>query len=127
MRKIVVLSLMVFLIGLLACGGANAPSKVIEKFYKLTENGKVNDAYELISEDGKRVLEKFGGGVSILSNGTKEIGDKGGIKNFEIVNEDIKGDTAIVRYKITYGNGETKTSIDKLIKEDGQWRITVAK
>ncbi len=127
MKKLIVtlMSLMVLLIT--ACSSFDSPSTVVKKFYEYAEAGKVNDAYELITKDGKEMLQKYAGGVSALSDLTDEIKREGGLKSINIQSEEITGDTAKVVFVITYGNGTTKNDNEKLIKEQGAWKITVSK
>jgi hypothetical protein len=110
-----------------ACSSFDSPAKVVEKFYSYAEAGKVNDAYELLTKDGKEMLKKYGGGVSLLSDFTREIKQKGGIKSFEIKKEEITGDTAKVTIKLSFGNGTKKEDNEELVKEGHAWRIAVSK
>ncbi len=125
MRKVIGVLLVFMAIG--ACSSFDSPSTVVKNFYKYTEAGKVNDAYELITTEGKEMLQKYGGGASILSDETRRIKGKSGIESFNIQSEEITGDTAKVVFKIIYGNGTTKEDNEELIKEQGAWRITVSK
>ena len=63
-----------------------------------------------------QMLEKVG----------KEGEEKGGMKSYEVVNEDVdeeKG-TATVTVKIVYGNGEEKTNTMKCVKKDDKWLLS---
>lgn len=110
-----------------ACGSFDSPASVVEKFYSYAEAGKVNDAHELLTKDGKEMLKKYGGGVSLLSGFTTKIKEKGGIKSIKIKNEQITGDTAKVSIELNFGNGTKKEDIEELVKEEGAWRIAVSK
>lgn len=60
--------------------------------------------------------------------GASEIEKKGGVKTIEIVEEKISDDgtTATVKWKITYGNGETDDSDAELIKINGNWKMKIS-
>lgn len=116
-----VLSLMAF-----GCSLSSSPGDVAKEFYTLLGEGKVNDAFELLSTDTQVFLKKMGG-VAILSDKTKSISGKGGVKSIEVKSEEVMGDTAEVSTEVTYGNGATDTHKDNLVKEDGKWRLTFSK
>lgn len=58
----------------------------------------------------------------------KEMEKKQGITDYEIGTATIKENSAIVPYKLTYGDGEIKEDSMKLIKnEKGEWMIDSGK
>ena len=58
----------------------------------------------------------------------KEMEEKQGIKDYEVGAAAIEENTAVVPYKITYGNVDTKEDKMKLTKtEDGKWLIDSGK
>lgn len=62
--------------------------------------------------------------LSLMKMGYEETKKENqGIKSVEILGETIEpGDTtAIVDIKMTYGNGKTEDSKQKMIKKDGKW------
>ncbi len=127
MKKLVFMFLCFIAIGLFGCSSFESPFSVVEKSYKYLAEGKVNDCYELLTEDGKNMLKSFGGGASALSGATEAIKAKKGIKKIELIKEDITGDTATVKSKIHYGNGTFEDDTMKLVKEKGAWKIAVSK
>ena len=127
MKKLTLISLFVLsFFSISACSSFDSPSTVVKKFYSYIEAGKVNDAYELITKDGKEMLQKYSG-VSVLSDLTRKIKSKNGINEIKIKNEEITGDTAKVYFELWYGNGTKKDDSEELIKENGAWHITVSK
>jgi hypothetical protein len=50
--------------------------------------------------------------------------EKGGLKEFKIVNENISadGETATVDVALTYGDGSTEEQTNKYQKVDGKWK-----
>lgn len=127
MKKVIAVLLVLVCFGITSCSSFDSPSTVVKEFYRFAEAGKVNDAYKLVTQDGKEMLSKYGGGVSAISKLTDEIKRKDGIKSIKILGEEITGDTANVKFELIYGDGTTKNGNEKLIKEQGSWRITVSK
>lgn len=39
------------------------------------------------------------------------------------VHEEISGDSAVVVYRVEYGDGKVKYWMDKLVREDGSWKV----
>lgn len=113
-------------LGIVACSSSDSPSGTMQEFYAHMSEGEVNDAYELVSEDAKKMAEMFGG-VSVLADKSEEMSKKGGIKEIKVLEEEINGALAKVKMEITYGNGEEDTRSDKLIREDGKWRLAADK
>lgn len=54
---------------------------------------------------------------------------KDGLKSIEIISEEISedGNTATVKIKQTYGNGETQDGTQSMVKRDGKWLMSVDK
>lgn len=125
MRKCLALFVIFIFMGILGCG--SSPSGTIKDFYKYVEKGEVNKASDLLSKPGKELMNQLGGANNALIKTNEDISSRGGIKNIEILNEDTKGDISNIKCQITYGNGSTKIDSEKLIKEDGKWKIAVSK
>jgi len=125
MRKCLALFIIFIFMGILGCG--SSPSGTVKDFYKYVEKGEVNKASDLISKPGKELMNQLGGANNALIHTNEVISKKGGIKNIEILNEDTKGDISNIKFQITYGNGSTTIDSQKLIKEDGKWKIAVSK
>ena len=60
---------------------------------------------------------------------SKEYEKKGGIKDIEILSEQVAedGNTAMVKTKYTYGNGETEEGEQQMVKKDGKWLMSIGK
>jgi len=54
---------------------------------------------------------------------------KGGLKSFEIMEENISEDglTAAVSVKLVYGNGTEDSDKLNFVKEDGKWKLSMGK
>ena len=124
MKKILVMFTMCLMMAVMtSCGGhENSPKGVAmagveclaDKDYKGCMN--LTDAKEEQKQMMTQLLEKVG----------KEGEQKGGMKSYEVVDEQIdeeKG-TATVKVKVVYGNGEEKTNEMKCVKKDGKWLLS---
>ena len=59
----------------------------------------------------------------------KELEKKGGLKSFEVLSEEIAedGNSAVVKFKQVYGNGEESEDEQKMVKVDGKWLMDIGK
>ena len=68
--------------------------------------------------------------ISLLEEkGTKEFEKKGGIESIEIISEEIAedGNSAVVKFKQTFGNGEVDEDSQTMVKKDGKWLMDINK
>ena len=82
------------------------------------------------SQDAAKVKEQKEALVSMLKEKvSKEYEKKGGIKDIEILSEQVAedGNTAVVKTKYTYGNGETEEGEQQMVKKDGKWLMSIGK
>ena len=83
------------------------------------------------SQDAAKVKEQKEALVSMLKEkvieGVRE--EKAGIKDIEILSEQVAedGNTAVVKTKYTYGNGETEEGEQQMVKKDGKWLMSIGK
>ena len=84
-----------------------------------------------ISETDSDKAEEIREGLiaMIQEKGSKTIEKKGGLKEIEIVSEEMAedGNSAIVTYKQHYGDGSVKEDTQKMIKVDGKWLMDIGK
>ena len=117
------LSVLFVLAALIVVGcGPAGPAEAVEDFYYHIEEGELDDAVEMFSEQIMSVIsrEKLKTG---LAEQTREMKQNGGIKSFEILSEEITGQVADVRIRIEYGNGESEEQDIHLTKIDGAWKL----
>ena len=114
--------LFVFAALLVAGCGAAGPADAVEDFYYHVEAGEIDAAAELFSDQITALIsrEKL---KTALAEQTREMKDKGGIKSFEVLSEDITGEVADVRIRVEYGNGESEEQDIHLTEIDGQWKL----
>jgi hypothetical protein len=115
---------------MVSCSGSGkSPAGVSKSFIQKLEKGDVDAAYQMLDGTENATAEETQKLKAFLSEGTKEISTKGGIKKIEVVSETISedGKTAEVTIMLTYGNGETDESTTKLKNSEDGWKIFLGK
>lgn len=122
----------VFMVGLQSCGGGgigNSPGATVKKSINLLVDKnyeKVVDMY--VKKDGTAFTEEEKGKIlGLMTMASAEITKKQGVKSLDIIEEKVSedGKTATVKWKITYGNGETDDSDGELIKVGNDWKMVI--
>lgn len=113
----------VALLGLLlltACG--SSPAGIVERYYASVEAGEIEEALSYMSPQwvGQWGTEKV---RSALVQMNRQVAEKGGIDNVEILEETETGEVGTVQVKVTFGNGEEETQGFDLTKIDGEWKL----
>lgn len=130
MKKLfLTLACAVALLATTACGGgastpADAAAECIElikdKDYEgFVETIKMNEG--VTPEEAKQAKEMY---ISMLKEkGAAQFEQKKGIASYTLVSEEIAedGQTAKVKYEITYGDGSTDSQTFNMAKVDGKW------
>lgn len=135
MKKVLYFGLFATIIFMLAsCGGASTPGAAAKQYAEYVQNGKYEKFVDGIVFDEKmdaaKVKEAKEGLTAMLKEKVnKEIEKKQGIKQIDIVSEEVAedGNTAKVVLKQTYGNGETDDNTYDMIKQDGKWKMSMKK
>lgn len=117
-----------------SCGGGNTPKGVTEKAMEAMQAKDYDKFVEYVyisPKEGEDIEgeKKMLAGM-LQSKGDKLYEKKGGIKSYEVISEEIdeKGETAVVKLKIEYGNGDVKEDDTKLKKDDkGNWKLEMGK
>jgi len=117
---------------LASCGGGSSvsPSSTIKEFATKVEKGDIDGAISCIATEGKEVDKETKGKLTlILGMGKGEMEKKKGIKSMDVLTEQVEADgkTANVKMKFTYGDGSTNEEDYYLLKEEGKWKISMAK
>lgn len=117
-----------------ACSSSNNPGDALKKYGQYLQNGDYENFVEGLAfdsnQDAGKVKEQKEALVSILKEKvSKEYEKKGGIKDIEILSEQITedGNTAVVKTRYTYGNGETEEEEQQMVKKDGKWLMSMNK
>ena len=140
MKKLfVVLFLGMMIVGFMTSCSTNSPSGVVKKQMECLKNKDAKGLVELIDlsdvTESEEELEKGKAELAsmIESKGFKTVEKKGGIKSYEILDEDVAenpepGSLAIVTIKTVYNNGEEETEKVKLIMDnDKNWKMSLKK
>jgi len=134
MKKVTILMIaLVFTTSLVlvSCGGGgNSPSKTVKKGMNLFYDKQYDDAVVLFAKkDGTKLTEEEATKlVGLMAMGMEQEEEKEGMKDIEIIEETISedGNTATVKYKIFFNNGDEKESEGRLIKIDGDWYMLIS-
>ncbi len=135
MKKVIYLSLSVLcMLLIVACSSGSTPSAAAKKYVGYMQSGdyeKFVDGIafpeEASAEELQQAKDMY---VSMFKEkGDKELKEKGGIKNVEIVSETIAedGKTAVVEVKLIYGNGTEDTDEMDMVLDKGDWKILMKK
>lgn len=139
MKKILSVTVLVMALAMLvACGGGNTPSSVVEKSMKCLQDkdyeGYVDLLYIDVKEGEDPEVQRNVVASMIASKADQTLAKKQGIKGYEILSEEVtpaeenKPETAVVKVKIEYGDASTKEETVKLKKDDaGDWKIDMGK
>ena len=134
MKRTLTLALALLVAGtmaLVACGGgkgtagkANTPTGTFEKYADCIKGGDFAKAVEWLDGSNEATQEQKDFFVALMQEASK---DKGGLKSYEVLSEEISedGQTAKLKVKYTWGNGETKETTEKLKKTEDGWACTL--
>jgi hypothetical protein len=129
MKKIVVMFTMCLMMMAMmtSCGSSheNTPRGVAEAAVKCLSKKDwkgymdLTDANDKQKEVMAQMLEKMG----------QQLDDKGGMKSYEFVDEDIdeENGTATITVKVTYENQTSEDNKMKMLKKDGKWLLSSEK
>lgn len=127
-------ALMTALFIMTSCGGGNSPKAVADKALKAMQNKNYDEFVEYIyiapkeGEDPEGAKKMLSG--MMQSKADKAYEKKGGFKSYEVLSEEIdeKGEKAVVKVKMEFGDGDVKEDDMKLRKDDkGNWKIDMGK
>ena len=135
MKKVFYFSLMVMAMFMMAaCSSSSSPGDAMKKYSNYLIKGDYEKFVDGIalgdSETADKLKEQKDGLVSMLKEKvSKEYEKKDGLKSIEIISEEISedGNTATVKIKQTYGNGETQEGTQSMVKRDGKWLMSIDK
>jgi hypothetical protein len=121
-KRIIGFTLIGLIFAAAGCGLFSSPSRATKNFYGYVEAGNMDKAMELVSTQTKNSVsqDKLRAG---LGEATRAIKQHGGIDSIEVTKEDITGDIANVIGTIKYKDGTSENINQKLVKEDGDWKL----
>lgn len=135
MKKLVYYSLMAIaaVLFMVSCSSTSTPSGAMKKYLSAVKSGDYEEFVEGINfskVDPQKLDETREGFTAMMKEkGAEDLEKKGGLKDFEILSEEINedGNSAVVAYKQIYGNGEEEESKQKMVKVDGKWLMDIGK
>ena len=133
MKKVFYFTMMVMAVFVMAaCSSSpSTPGDALKKYSGYLQSGDFLETLTFHnSQDAAKVKEQKEALVSMLKEKvSKEYEKKGGIKDIEILSEQVAedGNTAVVKTKYTYGNGETEEGEQQMVKKDGKWLMSIGK
>ena len=136
MKKVFYFTMMVMAVFVMAaCSSSpSTPGDALKKYSGYLQSGDYENFVEGLafdgSQDAAKVKEQKEALVSMLKEKvSKEYEKKGGIKDIEILSEQVAedGNTAVVKTKYTYGNGETEEGEQQMAKKDGKGLMSIGK
>jgi hypothetical protein len=107
---------------LFGCGLFSSPSRATKNFYLAVEAGNLDEAIKLVANKSKSGMgeEKL---RAMLGEATRKIKQHNGIDSIEITKEEITGEIADVLGTIKYKDGTSENINQKLVKENGDWKL----
>lgn len=101
---------------------SSGPASAVLDFYDALEDGRIEDAIELISSDmrGELPPAKLREGLQSVA---QQIIKLGGIEEIEVTEEEVTGEVGRVTVRIELGNGEESVDTTRVVREDGNWRL----
>lgn len=135
MRKLVYFSVMaVAMLFVVSCSSSgDTPSGALKNYVSAMQGGDYDKFVEGIDVSSiapeKQAETREGFSAMLKEKGEKELEKKGGLKDFEILSEEMAedGNSAVVKFKQIYGNGEEEESEQKMVKVDGKWLMDIGK
>ena len=99
----------------------NTPRAYVDKFYTALKNKDYATLVDMMPETQELSKEDKDGVIELMKQFD---GFSGGVKDYEIVSEEIAkdGQTAIVKVKVTYGTGDIEESEVNMVKNDKGWQ-----
>ena len=102
-----------------------SPEEVIKAFFSACNNGNYSAAERLLVPEANQVLTRHLGAVD---GGLRGICDEetrqGHLRSVEVLQQEIHGGLADVRYKVSYADGSTIEGRQGLVFKRGVWMIS---
>lgn len=135
MKKVFYFSLIAMTMFIMAaCSSSDGPGDAMKRYSNYLIKGNYEKFVDGIAfrQDATpdNLKEQKDALVSMLKEKVaKEYEKMGGLKSIEVLSEEISedGNTASVKIKQTYGNGETQEGTQEMVKRDGKWLMSIDK
>ena len=128
MKKVINTLMALMVIGTMTLAGcstnapADTPRAAVEQFLGTLVKGDVEAALNMVEGADEATAEEKAFVVQLYQSA---LDDFGGITSYEITDEKIDndGNTAKMKVKYVYGNGEEKTSVEHVVKTEKGWTV----
>ncbi len=135
MKRFFYFSMMAIAMMMFACStSSSTPSDALLEYVDLLKAGKYEQFVEgMAFKEGltqEQIQEQKAMWASLLQEkGAKEYEKLGGLKGIEITSEEISedGNSAVIKFKQTFGDGTTKDGSQAMVKRDGKWLMDINK
>lgn len=133
MKQLIRLGLMLIAVLAMVSCTPSTPGTALKNYMSALSDKdyeKFIDGCNISEADSEKAKEIREGLIAMIQEkGSKTIEKKGGLKEVEIVSEEMAedGNSAIVTYKQHYGDGSVKEYTQKMIKVDGKWLMDIGK
>ena len=101
------------------------PSEVVIAAYMAANQEKYAEAEKYLSSEAKTAIQE----ATELAGGIKDVWDtktrNATIDGIEITQQDVRGETATIAIIIHFKDGSISNQHESLIKEGGQWKMTL--
>ena len=101
-----------------------SPAEVIKTFYFACNNGNYSVAEQFLVPEVNRVLTRH---IGAVDGGLREICDEatkqGHLQRVEILQQDVRGEVAKVRYRLYYADGSAIEDSQGLVAKRWVWKI----
>jgi hypothetical protein len=102
----------------------DSPAEVIKTFYSACNSGNYSVAARLLVPEANRVLTRH---IGAVDGGMREICDEetkqGHLQRVEVLQQEVRGELAQVRYMLYYADGSTIEDSQGLVLKCRVWKI----
>lgn len=133
MKQLIRFALMLVAVLALASCTPSTPGAALKEYMSALSDKdyeKFINGCNISKTDADKAKEIREGLVAMVQEkGSKTIEKKGGLKETEIVSEEMAedGNSAVVTFKQHYGDGSVKEDTQKMVKVDGKWLMDIGK
>jgi hypothetical protein len=128
MKRVILVGILVMAASLVACNSARqrTPSEVVIAAYMAANAGLYSETEKYISAEALQIMK---GELSALIGGLKSLWDfatnYGTIERIEITEETIRGEGALVLFRLYFEDGSMRDDYESLIRERGVWKLAI--
>lgn len=100
----------------------SGPSGVVESHIEAISEGNVEGVKETLPPSmGESLGEKL---AMLVLEQSRRAARKGGVKEVEILSEEVVGNTGTVSFTVHFNDGSSRNGSSSIIKIDGQWYVS---